>query len=443
MEKVKASIWWLHPGALLTAVGGLVFAAAWALPATLYESQWKSAKYFDGETLLLGVAAILLFAFGVAVSRPVNTATEDNANWANDVDWPRTLTLFRVCTGLCYAGYVIWVGAAISRGANLDLVKGVLAGEKDMSYLMKDTYLITLGGLTTLTQFGIAAVILGSVLACAGYWRMVRTPLITMLGLAVVRSVFNSERLAVIELVVPAAVLMLQLPAVTVRLRRAYPAVFHFVPIAAAIGVFLMFTGSEYLRSWVNFYADRSDSIWEFAAARLFGYYVTAANNSAFLLNHPEALGNAPYFTVLFLWRFPVLNTVMRDLFPGMMIENRDRFADILEAGTNPEFNNNGGLLLPYVDYDIFGGMVYWLAAGLICGWVYRQFRRNRLSGLLFYPILTLSLLEAPRIIYWAEGRVIPAFAVLLLAVPLLGVPRLPETVPVQEREREGRTCEA
>lgn len=441
MEKVADSIWWLHPGALLTTVGGLVFAAAWGLPATLYESQWRSAKYFDDTTLFLGMAAILLFAFGVAMSRPLARAGEDNANWANDVDWPRTVTLFRVCTRLCYTGYVIWVGAAISRGANLDLVKGVLTGEKDMSYLMKDTYLITLGGLTTLTQFGIAAVILGCVLACAGYWQTVRMPLLTMLVLAAVRAVFNSERLAVIELVVPAAVLMLQLPKATLQLRREYPAVFHAVPFAAAIGVFLMFTGSEYLRSWVNFYADRSDSIWEFAAARLFGYYVTAANNSAFLLNHPEALGNAPYFTVLFLWRFPVLNSVMRDLFPGMMIENRDRFADILEAGTNPEFNNNGGLLLPYVDFDVFGGMVYWLAAGLICGWVYRRFRRNQLSGLLFYPILLLSLLEAPRIIYWAEGRVIPAFAMLLLAVPLLRVSPLPGAL--LEQERGGRPCEA
>jgi oligosaccharide repeat unit polymerase len=442
MEKVgTAPIWWLHPGALLTVVGGAVFAAAWGLPATLYESQWHSAKYFDDRTMLLGLAAILLFAFGVAVSRPVGRTAEDNTNWTLDVDWPRALRLFRICTWLCYTGYAIWVGAAISRGANLDLAKGVLTGEKDMTYLMKDTYLVTLGGLTTLTQFGIAAVILGCILACAGYWRAVRLPLLTMLVLAVVRSVFNSERLAVIELLAPATVLALQLPALTLRLRREYPAVFHIVPVTAAIGVFLLFTASEYLRSWVNFYADRSDSIWEFAAARLFGYYVTAANNSAFLLSQPEAIGNAPYFTVLFLWRFPVLNTVMRELFPGIMIENRDRFADLLDAGTNPEFNNNGGLLLPFVDFDIFGGLVYWLAAGLVCGWVYRRFRRNRLSGLLLYPLLVLSLLEAPRIIYWAEGRVFPAFVLLLIAIPLLRV--APMVGAEIEPERESRPCAA
>ena len=426
--KPAASIWWLHPGYLFAVVCGSVILASWAIPASAYESNWASHKYFDDTTFLIGIAAVALFAFGTAVSRPLSGANVDRQDWASAVNWPRALLLFRICTRLCFAGYAIWVGAAISRGARLDLVVGVLTGEKDATYLMKDTYLITVGGLTTLTQLGIAAVILGCVLASAGYWPDVRVPLIAMFAFAVVRAIFNSERLAVIELTVPALAVLLQLPATTVRLRRDHPALIYILPFTAVLTVFLVFTGSEYLRSWVNFYADRSASIWEFAATRLFGYYVTACNNGAYLIRHSEVLGTAPYFTALFLWRFPYINTAMRELFPSVMDGNRDKFTNLLEAGANPEFNNNGGLFLPVVDYDVFGGLLYWLAAGIVCGWTYRHYRRNDLSGLLFYPIILLSILEVPRIIYWSEGRAFPSAVLLLIAIPLLRVSRLPET---------------
>lgn len=423
------SIWWLHPGALFAIVCGTVDLAAWLMPASVYETNWGSNKYFDDGAFLIGLAGIALFVFGVLVSRPLSSNAVDSPNWRTSINWERALTMFRVAAGLCGLGYAIWIGAAISRGANLALVVGVLTGEKDASYLMKDTYLITVGGLTTLTQFGIAAVILGCLLTSAGYWRSVRFPLVAVFALAVIRAVFNSERLAVIELIVPSVAVLLQLPALTLRLRREYPSLFYILPFFAAGFIFLIFTGSEYLRSWVNFYADRNASIWEFAATRLFGYYVTACNNSAYILRHPEVVGTAPYFTALFLWKFPGLNMAMRAMFPGIMVlDNRDQFADVLEAGTNPEFNNNGGLLLPVVDYDVTGGLLYWLIAGLLCGWAYRYYRRNSLGGLLFYPIFMLSILEVPRIIYWAEGRVFPAFVFLFIASRILSKPAQTET---------------
>lgn len=425
METLTARIpviWWLHPGALFALVCGSVILAAWSIPAYAYENNWDCPKYVDDLTLLYGLASIALFAAGVTVSRPRAATGGDDPAWASAVNWPRALTLFRLSYRLCFTGYAIWLSAAIYRGAGLELVKGVLTGEKDASYLMKDTYLVTLGGLTTLTQFGIAGVILGCVLCAAGYWRAVRLPLLGMAGLAVARSVFNSERLAVIELVVPAAVVLLQLPAATRRLRRDYPLLFYAFPMAGALSVFLLFTGSEYLRSWVNYYAGRGDSIWEFAATRLSGYYVTACNNSAYLLQHPQIPAEGPFFTLSFLWRFPGVNLGMRWIFPRMMNGPNDLFTELLQSGTNPEFNNNGGLLLPLVDYDVFGGLLYWLAAGVICGWCYRNYRRNAIGGILFYPVLLLSILEIPRILYWAEGRIFPSLIFLLFSVRMLRV---------------------
>jgi hypothetical protein len=419
-------IWWLHPAALFALVSGGVLASCWAIPAETFETTWGVRKYLDEATLLAGAASIALFAIGVALSRPWSSAAADDPRWRDRIHWPTALSLFRLCSWLCFAGYAIWVGAAIARGASLDLVLGVLTGEKDAAYTMKDTYLITVGGLTTLTQFGIAAVILGAILAAAGHARRVLLPLSAVFALAAVRSVFNSERLALIELVVPTVVVLLQLPAATVSLRRRAPWLFYLLPPFAAAAVFLLFTGSEYLRSWVNHYAAQSASVWEFAATRLSGYYVTALNNSAYLLQQSELPIGAPYYSVLFLWKFPLLSDGMRQLFPAVMTGNRDIFTTLLENGTNPEFNNNGGLLLTQLDFGLYGGLFYWLLAGAACGLCYRHFRRNSLPGLLFYPIFFLTIIELPRIIYWAEGRIFPSLLILLIACRLLPAPVFP-----------------
>ena len=139
-------------------------------------------------------------------------------------------------------------------------------------------------------------------------------------------------------------------------------------------------------------------------------------------MQHPQIPAEGPFFTLLFLWRFPGVNLGMRWIFPHVMSGPNDLFTELLQSGTNPEFNNNGGLLLPLVDYDVFGGLLYWLAAGVICGWCYRNYRRNAIGGILFYPVLLLSILEIPRIFYWAEGRIFPSLIFLLFSVRMLRV---------------------
>jgi hypothetical protein len=74
------------------------------------------------------------------------------------------------------------------------------------------TFLETVPGVTTCTQFGIAAGVLGCLIGAGGRWDMVRRKLAILLFLALLRALIYSERLAFLELAIPFLVLRLAEP---------------------------------------------------------------------------------------------------------------------------------------------------------------------------------------------------------------------------------------
>jgi hypothetical protein len=186
-------------------------------------------------------------------------------------------------------------------------------------------------------------------------------------------------------------------------------------PVYASAVLLALFGASEYFRSWLNFYKGGKLSFLEFISLRLLGYYVTAINNGALLVERIEPTG-APFFTMRFLFRFPVLSGIMGMLYPyRSFASDTDPYLTILDVGANVEFNNGDGYLLPILDYGVFGALLYWLMAGLLCGWLYRQFCRKHTLGLFVYPVAFIGITEMPRVIYWGEGRTIPALFFLSL----------------------------
>ncbi len=185
-------------------------------------------------------------------------------------------------------------------------------------------------------------------------------------------------------------------------------------PVIGVVTLFFLFTGMEYIRSWSNFYAGRGLSFWEFGAMRLLGYYVTSFSNGGYLLRRLETL-NAPYFTLHFLWPFPLTGPLIKRIFSNPILESGDKwfYFPFLESGANVEFNNADGMLFPLMDFGVAGGLLYWLAMGLVCGAVYQSFRRLDLTGLLLYPVIFLGLMEVPLALFWGEGRAFPALFLL------------------------------
>ncbi len=130
---------------------------------------------------------------------------------------------------------------------------------------------------------------------------------------------------------------------------------------------------------------------------------------------------NAPYFTLHFLWGFPLSSPVIKRLFPDPLLDSADKwfYFPFLEADANVEFNNADGMFFPLMDYGIAGGLIYWFVIGLLCGWIYDAYCRRELSGLLLYPAIFLGLLELPLALYWGEGRAFPSIC-LLAAAPVV-----------------------
>jgi len=415
-------LWWLNPAWVSAVMGVIVALGAFLIPDSMYRTYWYTPKFFNAHELWITLACIGMFSLGswASSSRRLHPASHTDHDWMRNVPWRFVERAFNACFYCSLLAYVIWAAAAISRGANLQLAMGVLHGDKGASYVMKEVYMGTVSGVTTLTQLAMAAMVLGVMLGVTHGWQRVWLKFAMLFLVTLVRALMNSERLALMELFVPAVVLFVRLGVMeSARIRERFWPVLRMIPVLGYSCLLVMFGASEYFRSWINYYAGGDRSFWEFVSLRLLGYYVTALNNGALLIQRIEPTG-APFFTLHFLWRFPFLNSLMETLYPNFALASveNDPYMAYLKVEANAEFNNGGGLLEPIMDFGFVGCLVYWLLAGLLAGLIYRWFQQKKMAGLLLYPATFVGVIELSRIIYWAEGRVvIPQLALCFVAL--------------------------
>ena len=412
----EESVWWLHPVAIFVGLNGLTGVAACLADPDIYLKMWRTPKYFNGVTVLLTTAVIVAFSVGVWLALIRQSGSASKVEWRGTVSFSQTLLLFNVSFWVCILAYVFWVAIGLARGLGISALKAVFIGGEEVYSLRK--FLETVPGVTTCTQLGIAAVVLGCLIGAGGRWGVVRKKLAILLLLALVRALIYSERLAFLELAIPLLVLRLSEPAAWAGNRRLRTLI-RIAPLLGPLLIYIIFTGFEYFRSWSIYYSARESSVLLFGFWRLVGYYVTSLNNTSFLLSRWHHALAAPYFSLRFLWEFPGLNVLIKDVFSWVPL-NYERFMGLLEFGANPEFNNWGGLLAPVVDFGVLGGLAYWTLMGLVTGYLYTSYLRKHPLGMCMYPVVYLALTEVPRYLYWSEGRAFPALAYLLLSAFLL-----------------------
>jgi hypothetical protein len=242
-----------------------------------------------------------------------------------------------------------------------------------------------------------------------------KVALVFILGLTAFKVVVNSERLALIELLVPFAVL------VCTQRRRSLT--IALAPLGGIAGMFVFFTGTEYLRSWVTYYAVKSDSLWGFAMERMFGYYVTAINNGAYIYNEANSY-LFPIFTGEWFWHLPIPGLIQSlNRLVGVRSPNPLELKEML-YGLNIEFNNTSGIFAPLIDYGPILGVAIWIALGYISGRLYRLFAEARPLGLLLFPTWFVGVLEIPRIFYWGDNRYFPSLTVTIAIAVMLALTR-------------------
>jgi len=147
-------------------------------------------------------------------------------------------------------------------------------------------------------------------------------------------------------------------------------------------------------------------------------------------MNQLATPGRWPFATIEALWTAPGLSSVgmYEKLSAGSpSLDGRgtpDPLA-LLEKFGSIEFNNPSGYGEVFLDYGRFGAFAYFLLVGILAGVLYCRMRQSRATGLLFYPLIYVGLLEFPRYIHWAQGRTTPALVSLLVVAILLHRSRL------------------
>jgi hypothetical protein len=428
MRQRSAGIWWLHPSFVFAVAGVAISIAAYIIPESTYRMYWRTPKFFDEHALRITLLCVLVFVVGSFCGARLGSSASDSrrTKGGEEIPWKLLLLLFRISFYLCLAGYVLWTALAIERGITLSVVWSILTAEKGAMYEARYLYLPTVGGVTTLTQFGSAVMILAAIIGFGRGFKGIWPKCAVVVSLAVLRALLNSERFAVIELVVPFLVASLGLRFIgSTRIGPRWRTVVNFAPITGVFTLFVTFTGFEYFRSWSNYYAGRDLNLWEFGAIRLLGYYVTSFNNGAYFLQRLETLA-APYFTLHFLWGFPLSGPLMKRLFPNPLLDSSEKwfYFPFLESEANLEFNNADGMLFPLMDYGVAGGLLYWFVIGVMIGAVYQLFLRKEPLGLFLYPMLYLGLIELPLALYWGEGRAFPSLCLLIAAASLIQLMR-------------------
>jgi hypothetical protein len=389
---------------------------SYLIPAETYQELWKTPKYIDETTLLLCLGCILAFLVGyfanvVLLQGPKSRSV--NIFEMTDSRKQFLVGIFEASLALTLFGMAVWFALAIRRGLSLSYVLLFLQQQSGASFVLRRNFFRSVPGLTTCTQFAMAAVTLGTCAYILTRRKILVYAVLLIVFIDAVRSFLLSERVALVEVAVPLTVVWIHLMTSRANATQYKKLLLSLAPTIGIVGLYIYFTASEAFRSW-TFYSKEGGSLLSFGATRLLGYYSTALNNSALFSKVLDRPG-LPYLTQEWLWHMPFVGDVggSTSLIMGF------QYGAILKGGGNPEFNNPGGLLLPILDYGVTFGLLYWCIFGFAIATVYRSFKRYEVLGLFLYPIVFVGLLELARFMYLTDGRTFPSLVLLGLAVIL------------------------
>jgi hypothetical protein len=338
----------------------------------------------------------VVFAFAVPMrASAVSYVTLDAQaqRWLNRaIQWLATIT---------FAAYAVWIGAALLRGLRIDTILALLKGDAGTMYVLRYQYFETLGGVTTWMQLG-ALVVPLAILRSKSGGRSAKPLVGSLIFLALVRALLNSERLALIEVVVSALLAILILrdraPAVTRNL---------FSALAIILGswatLYLLFALFEYFRSWTSAQDSFNGDFWAYTSGLLLGYYATALNLAAFDLG---ILDGRELPSAVFD------GNIYEQLLGVSPIAGAQKFYGL------ETFTNRSGLIVPYTAAGLFGGVALILCLGLVIAWLARRSARGDLVAFAVYCASAVGILEIVRIFYFGSSRFLPIIiAALALSV--------------------------
>ncbi|MBR8312854.1 oligosaccharide repeat unit polymerase [Burkholderia dolosa] len=380
-----AGYWWEDPARLVLIFILPLYAM---LSIGLLGNQKSIARiYFDGYYAFVGATFLLVLAAAAWA------ATADARVRHAPVRGPAELSprVLDFVFALALFGYLVMMSGLLTHPA---VLLSFLNGTANTFELIELKGRVT--GLSTFTQATAPFVAL--------YFYVFRTPvsglnrykvyLVVLTVLTLVRSFVFAERLAIIEVVLPFALMV-------VRFRfpgRRWKAL-ALGPYAAIPLLLALFIVNEYNRSWETYYVNLYDNIFDFAIERLGLYYSTSLNNGAGILDVLGWHGGRPMFTFDWLLHFPVIGALFQP-----WLDSGSSLDLFLNGYADPEFNNPSGIFVHFYEWGWFG-----LLNAAFAGWVFGRSYAGWRSGNGFWccahAVLYVSLMEILRIPNLFSGR--------------------------------------
>lgn len=417
MQPRNKGIWWLSPAGLILCFLIPVFIAIGLLgevrsPALTV----RGLIFMNRDYTLLGIGIMLLIAATAYVGQQIKLKPHGDV-W--DRPWQRAAWFLGLVS---LAAYLIWFKDIFFVPQNL---WGVITG----SLRMSRSEIGNAPGITSLVNFSpifFALVTYVWVHRPAQVTRGLKILYFSLIFLTVFRVYVWSERLALIELfvfmVVPIGAAMYQ------RTRNAASrTVVALLPILGLPLLVLFFGAAEYFRSWQSDYYQGSMDFWEFAVGRLASYYYTSLNNGAGLMETQHWPTYDFEYSMFFAHKAP---GIIGPLFSYYTEHDGPSLGAFLRSYGDPEFNNPSGLFSIFIDAGATGAFIYFTAAGLLAGLLYRAMLDGRARGIFFYPMFFMMLLEVYRYLYLGESRTVAAALGAMIALSIMSKKQRAKTNP-------------
>ncbi|MGV9868239.1 hypothetical protein [Rhodococcus koreensis] len=385
--------WPVRPESVYLTISGIsILATAWLTPSEVFTLtggvQDAPSEFF------IQLAMVWLGGFvGVAAAY---LGRDRNPGYTHKLEGCSTAIRHgvRVVGGLVVAAYAFWAIVAVWKGLRPGTVVAVLNGDAAALQFSRST-LVPVTGITSLVAFA------GPVLAVYAfrrfrYERVDRIIIVTLIGGSIMRMFLNAERLALMEILVPATVALL------LRTPRNLLKRFVIVAITLPGCVYLVFAVGEYVRPSYTM-SSSEESFTSYLNNRLGGYYVSSNVNGYYLLDSVESTP-APNYTADALWNAPLLGDIIS---PREVIgfDSRKSFRADLNARLNPELNTVSGLASLRAEWGVGGGMCMNALLGFALAVVGRRLSTSDPVHAAVYGVLIVGAIESTRYPYYFQSR--------------------------------------
>ncbi len=390
-----------------------------AMPKKVYLEFDQARQFFAGDQLLVALASLLAFAAGCGV---VGYVTRGARLQRPSSSPPSRIVHSHYRRVMIVIGLVAFAGniaVILPILANPGLIVDFLSGKAAIFSLMKDQTL-QIPGLTSVSNLAALFATLYALKAKIADRPLDRFDHIFAAAVffaVLLRAVFNSERLAIIEVVLPVGVVWFG----TVGTRWRFTV--SMAPVLGIGGIIALFAVTEYFRSW-TVYRFYYDDYTDFILSRIWGYYLTALNNGAGLAELYAPTFDGTY-TMNWFHRFP--------LFPWVQAEEPSFWEYAFQFAT-AEFNNTSGIYAPVHDFGMTFGIVMWFFLGVVSGRIFDGYRQGHFQYMIIHPTWMIGVYEILRLFYWGSSKYFPTFICTVAIIVFMVRHRAVTTAPIARR---------